>query len=69
MIKRDPDDANGAIIKSPDGKCRFTVADYSLEMSFGNKVTISLQGYYEKDPEYPTQRTLVTIERYGFKEG
>ena len=67
MIKSDPQDAARAILKAPDGKCRFSLENYTLELSSGKKIQIALQGYYENDPEYPDQRLMVMIERYGFE--
>lgn len=66
-VKRDPESDSRAIFKEPEGKCNFSLHGQELILPSNEKVLITITGYYEADPEYPTEKTLIMIEKYGFK--
>lgn len=63
----DPETTHAVVVKQPEGKCNFSTKDYQMVTPSGQKVSIMLRGYYERDDKYPQQSTLVKIEQFAYK--
>lgn len=61
-------DSENIYFKTPDDKCNFELNDFEMNLESGEKIALSLRGYYQKDPEAPLKSTIVKIVNYGFKK-
>ena len=66
LIKGDPA-KSWADIVAPDGKCFFALDEHEFALPTGQKVLLTLRGFYRKDPQDPLISTKVNIETVSFR--